>query len=50
MTGWLELYGSELLIIAALFVGVGLGLWSGYELGKEHRLPARDAKGRWIKA
>lgn len=49
MNGYLELHGSELLIITALFIGVAIGLWCGRSLGKEERQP-RDARGRYVKA
>jgi hypothetical protein len=44
---YLSMYGTEIIIILALCLGLSLGMWCGFELGRE--CPKRDKHGRYVK-
>jgi hypothetical protein len=44
---YLAMYSTEISIFVALCTGLGLGMWCGFELGRE--CPKRDAKGRFTR-
>jgi len=47
MSPYLVMYGKEICIFLALCIGLSLGMWCGFELGRE--CPKRDAKGRYVR-
>lgn len=48
LMGYLEVQGSEVLIIFAFFGGIAIGMWTGFQLAKEAK-QRRDARGRFIR-